>query len=431
MMRRFLCVVIVLIAVAILPSCMDSGSNTEQYVLSVDILEEELALEQGDEYQLTLMIEPSGAEYHPAEWESLDPEIVSVTQEGKVTARKEGMALIKVTVSGISATSIIRVDRCPLESIGFVESEHEVLVGETIALDIIFSPSAADTSGSVWTSTDSSVVMPVAPGKFMGISIGDAFVTVDIAGKSANCKVKVVQGPVLPGDFLFDDGSVCSTLLPGKYPVAVVFYAGDPTVDDAALRAEHPRCTHGLAVSISEDLSSAWQPAYQTYGRSVGEWCDLNSDYSSPLTGTGLGTALNTICGYNNTMALMDFNSDFANHGWKVTAAVEYCYYIRDRLAPESTSGWYIPSAKEMSLLVRGVYDGSIWDIQDGDTSNLDTVNSSISKVCPDCVIANASYWTSSEYDESYAYFVNASDGRAGVAPKSFENGALRFIVAF
>lgn len=432
-MKRFLYILPLLVAAAGLHSCMEKAVEDEPVRLSVDIYESDLSLVQGDTYQLTLVVEPSDVEYSSVEWTSLNPEIVSVTQEGMVTAENTGEALIKVTVDGVSATSIVTVGQSPLKSVGFAESEYEVVLGETVVIGIVFEPSSADTSGAVWTSSDSSVVMPVGPGEFKGLSIGESFVTVNIAGKAANCKIRVVQGAIKPGDFLFDDGSVCSVLLPGKYPVAVVFYAGNPTAEDAALKAEHPKCTHGLAVSIGEDLTSAWQPAYSACGKTVGDWCDDNSDYESPITGTDSGAPLNRICGYNNTMALLDFNSDLANRGWKVAAAVEYCYYIIENgwSLPEGTSGWYIPSAKEMSLLVRGVHEGNIWDIQDDSSPNLDIVNASIGKIRPDCVITGGSYWTSSEYDESYAYFVNASGGRASIAPKNFENGLLRFIVAF
>ena len=400
--------------------------------LSVGIYEENLFLEQGDSYSLTLVITPSDAEYSSVVWETRDPETVTVSPEGTVTAVGTGEALVLVTVDGVSAASVVTVTESPLESVGFRQSEYETVIGETVAPEFVFEPSYADTSGVAWTSSDSSIVLPVAPGKFLGLSAGEAFVTAKVAGMSANCKVKVSQGVIGPGDFLFDDGTVAPSLLPGKYPVAVVFHACNPSEYDEALRAEHPQCTRGLAVSISENILSAWQLGYASYGASVGQWCDDYSEYDSPLTGTGANAPLNRICGYNNTRALLDFNSDFANHAWKVDAAITYCYYLLGAdCLPEGTSGWYIPSAKEMSLLVRGEYPGSIWDISETSSSNLDIVNASIRQVDERCVIEGGSYWTSSEYDGMYAYFVNVSEGRASIAPKDFANGQLRFILAF
>ena len=72
------------------------------------------------------------------------------------------------------------------------------------------------------------------------------------------------EGPKI-GDFYYSDGTWSTTLDKSKTPIAVVFYAGDPSADDEGLRAEHPECTHGLAIALNETISS-WQENYETYG---------------------------------------------------------------------------------------------------------------------------------------------------------------------
>ena len=55
-----------------------------------------------------------------------------------------------------------------------------------------------------------------------------------------------------PGDFFYSDGTWSTTLDVSKTPIGVVFYIGDPTEHDAALRAAHPECVHGLVVGLKQ-----------------------------------------------------------------------------------------------------------------------------------------------------------------------------------
>ena len=82
-------------------------------------------------------------------------------------------------------------------------------------------------------------------GRIIAQGSGEATVTASCSGISADCKVYVTGDPQV-GDFYYADGKWFSSPIEGKQPVGIIFYVGDPTKDDPALKNEHPECRHGL-----------------------------------------------------------------------------------------------------------------------------------------------------------------------------------------
>ena len=71
-------------------------------------------------------------------------------------------------------------------------------------------------------------------------------------GKSAVCEIAVSSGEPVAGDYYHSDGTYSAELDAAKKVIGVVFWVGDPTASDAALKREHPGCTHGLVVAVNE-----------------------------------------------------------------------------------------------------------------------------------------------------------------------------------
>lgn len=80
-------------------------------VTGVSLSPAELALMEGASESLTLTIEPADAEVKSTVWESSDPSVASVSQEGLVTGVAEGTATVTVTVDGFSASCSVTVNR--------------------------------------------------------------------------------------------------------------------------------------------------------------------------------------------------------------------------------------------------------------------------------------------------------------------------------
>jgi hypothetical protein len=172
-----------------------------------------------------------------------------------------------------------------------------------------------------------------------------------------------ITDPTLVGtyDYAMSDGSFVSryrtlTEEQKKECVGIVFWTAAEskyglTIDDPILLDEHSDCTHGLIVALEElgtmSMLSSEVSVYDSFQNNNN---DL-ADYESILGGTaedGYKNA-NRMLGYNNTQVLKKFNLQYKDKNKCLpVAALDNLEDIKD------TSGWYIPSVRELSLLSSG-----------------------------------------------------------------------------
>ena len=237
------------------------------------------------------------------------------------------------------------------------------------------------------------------------------------------------------GDFYMSDG-----LLVGKDAnlseaqkkacVGVVFWVGDATAKDKTLKADHESCTHGLVVALKDASGDAWQSSYA----SVQTW--LNSNQSGvflPVASNFDADApLNNIQGYNNTKAIEAFNA--YNSGYVVQAVQKVVAYRNEVSAPATSSGWYLPSEKELTLLCgKDVTD--IWKNQSGGTSMRDFLNGTngpFNKLGSSyaTVIQTTGYWSSTEDGSRTVFGVHFANGYMYTNDKSATH-SVRCVLAF
>lgn len=424
---------ILLAGLLLLPAGCDKDIDGTSAPIRIILGVRDITMHPGETETLYYTPVPDGADIGWPSWESSDPSTVTVDDSGRITAVAPGEALVRISTGIFADQCIVRVVADKLQLLVPGQDEYQITVGDTCTIQYETLPEYAEAGDIVWTSSDPDIAHVDSDGVITGMSPGETFITMDSDGIKANCKIKVTSAILATGDILYSDGTTNPKVIRGKIPVGIVFYVGNPAADDPALAAEHPGCTHGLAVSVDEDFTAAWQLAYRSFGKTLGEWCEEYSTYSSTLAGTGRGDPINRICGYNNTQAMNDFNSRPENYQWKINMAIERLYYIGKsrRPAPETSSGWYIPSAKEMSLLVRGRYDGNIWNDKSGNTDNLDAINEVMEDTGIGSTIEGSGFWCSSEYDENNAIYMNCSTGRLMEAAKDIENARVRLVLAF
>ena len=83
----------------------NNGSDTEQ--VEIVLGAEELTLEEGDSYTLSVQIE--GTE-EAVRWASSAASVAAVSQDGKITAVSEGNAVITASVGDVSDSCIVTVE---------------------------------------------------------------------------------------------------------------------------------------------------------------------------------------------------------------------------------------------------------------------------------------------------------------------------------
>ena len=238
------------------------------------------------------------------------------------------------------------------------------------------------------------------------------------------------------GDFYYSDGTWSTNLDDSKTVVGVVFYVGDPGIDDEALRDAHPGCIHGLVVGLKQSKCE-WQDDYSGFDdeadMTVGEWIEDNTDYVSIATRSeSMSSVFNKIMGYNNTLGIDAFNDGDFGWDYEVVVGARVSSTMSGVVAPSMTSGWYVPSIKEVSLLCSGETSESIGDLGYEDTpdnKNMELVNASLAKIDGAAQLGGV-YWSSTEYTVSQVHTVQFATGLVMQTSKGGSN-LLRPVLAF
>lgn len=232
-----------------------------------------------------------------------------------------------------------------------------------------------------------------------------------------------VNAPAV-GYYYYADGTWSSVYTAGEPAcIGIVFWVGDATAKDETLKSYHPDCTHGLVVALKDAIEGiAWQSSIS----SVQSWLNNNKSgvYLSVASGEDSGDPLNNIQGYNNTKAIEEFNAAAANSENLVHAVAKAAEYRNATPAPANSSKWYLPSAKELTLLCGN---------NSGVTANRDLINGKLKSINSGATqIQFAVYWSSTEYS-NYSYFawnVYFGGGRVGYHNKNLTY-SVRCVLAF
>lgn len=384
------------------------------------------------EAQLNVEVLPTDAEY-TLEWISTNSDIVTVA-DGTIKGIAPGTAIVMAKAGDKTGNCTVTVVGTPVESITLNYHELELDEGGAFTLSATITPEDADNKSILWSSSAPDVVKVNGAGNLTALRPGLAIITAKAGNCTDECAVRVNAAPLAVGDFYYSDGSWSQSLDPTRTPIGVVFYVGDITATDPALKADHPYCTHGLVVALDEKIETGWQLNYQEYNDTVGRWVELNTDYETITSGFELSDNLNRPMGYNNTKAIEAFNLAEENASWKVEA-VEYVVDYRTKVpAPETSSDWYLGSSKEMSLLVSGPYDQNIWEIRDQGITieNKKLVNKKLEQIEGAWQIGvqipvMMFYWSSTEFDWEFAGLMMPMNGQM---PKGFKSDNAAFYTA-
>ena len=186
---------------AIITAATRWGDHTASCMVSVVVPvtgilleQEQVELSSGSSKQLIAVIEPDDATNKEVTWTSSNPEIVSVDEDGIITAHNGGTATITaVTKDGqFSADCTVTVP-VPVESVSLDKSEMLLKADEACSLNATVLPEDAAVKELIWTSSDESVVTVDDGGTVTAHRPGSAVITVTTVdgGKTDSCVITV------------------------------------------------------------------------------------------------------------------------------------------------------------------------------------------------------------------------------------------------
>lgn len=357
-------------------------------------------------------------------------------EDGKLKvsfSMKHRMALAVIelpkTVYKFEGTSI--PDYTVALSADFSDSGYRPLRMDDGTYRFLFNPDLTDIK-SITGIINGNKKFTITAKNLKGIEKG-TYKTFRIGGADAT---KVKNHTLQVGDYLLKDGNLVGKDEPLSESqkanvAAIVFWAGDATAKDKTLKADHSGCTHGLAVAVNGDEETQWQSAEV----SVQDWLNANRSgvYLNVQTeGIGLQHQVNNIQGYNNTKAIEDYNK--ANADSKVLAVEKIVEYRTSNPAPANSSNWYLPSAKELSIICGKDVTKTIWGNGNAvGTDNRVEINTNLQKVNGATQLGTTTlyyYLSSTEYDGTKVVDVKFSNGFVTNEGKSYSKH-VRPVLAF
>ena len=176
-------------------------------VTGVTLVAESLTLAPQETWQLTATVLPYGATDPGVSWQSSNPDAVSVSEAGLVTALCAGEAVITVTTEdgGFTASCAVTVTAPEPEpgvavtGVTLDAESLELAPQETWQLTVTVLPSDADNLNISWQSSNPDAVSVSEEGLVTALSVGEALITVttEDGGFTAGCAVTVAE-PRIP-----------------------------------------------------------------------------------------------------------------------------------------------------------------------------------------------------------------------------------------
>ena len=162
----------------------------------VRIEKREYTLNLGSSTEIIATVIPETAEDKSLIWESSNPEVATVDENGVVTAVANGKTTIscKTVVGGFTASCSVTVTTKP-DSIMLDYTEREIYTTKSVTLEAIVYPETANDRSVIWSSSNTKVAKVDQNGKVTGVGAGVATITVKTTegDLTAKCVVNVLK----------------------------------------------------------------------------------------------------------------------------------------------------------------------------------------------------------------------------------------------
>lgn len=225
--------------------------------------------------QLTLkIIQPANANIDDITWESSNPSVATVSNDGVVTARRKGECDITVTVLDKRATCHVTVSEILPTSITLSLESALMERDSTLTLTATVLPENATYTTVTWSSSNSSIATVNSQGIVTAHGVGECDITATCKNLTATCHVKVLErfiyitldqhrASLLPNHIL--------TLTPTVTPVPtdLVVTSSNPSVAAA-------RLANGKVQVVGVSVGTAIIKVASADGNAIADSCFVN-----------------------------------------------------------------------------------------------------------------------------------------------------------
>ena len=179
--------------------------------------------------------------------------------------------------------------------------------------------------------------------------------------------------------------------------------------NDAIMVKDFPNFNHGLIVSLKDVDQTMWQDSYtKTASWQISDAfnADDKIDYKSIASNGDADAPINYILGYQNTKILKAYNASLASGSDNTVLPISLLEtFSTNNPAPANTTGWFIPSVKELTLLY-GVDKDDVYKNGLGNSTKteMNTILESLGTDFAD-TLSNGYYWSSSECENVFYAF--------------------------
>lgn len=195
----------------------------------------------GEKAKLTATVKPDDST-DKVTWKSNNDKIVSVDENGNITALATGTTEITATAGSVSAVCKVTVEGVKVSKVELNKTSVSLKVGGTEQLTATVTPDNATDKTVTWTSSKPTVAAVDENGKITAVAPGTATITATADGKSATCTVTVAKEaqiikdpkkyPGVPKDYAKVDPVVTTVNSDGTKDMLVMFSISDSDVND-------------------------------------------------------------------------------------------------------------------------------------------------------------------------------------------------------
>ena len=207
--------------------------------------------------------------------------------------------------------------------------------------------------------------------------------------------------------------------------------------DDRIMQADFPNCTHGLIVALNNiSGSSIWQS--NNTNSLVADWQTNTFNASDKSDYSAINGYISYISGYQNTKLLKAYNKYCTENNQSGNVVVPVSLLENwDVQAPENTTGWYIPSPKELHMLCCKDVDNIFYAHVNGVTPETRDFIDPLLSALSGTLLGEGNYWSSMEgsivegVNMYGAIRLRFDDGAPFGYRKDWDGAAIRAICAF